>query len=109
MEDCRNPKDFLYCELASSSHPTGRPSLRFKDVCKRDMKTCGIQPAELEMEISNHTAWWAKVKEDIRSAKEKRDLEREEKRTSRHQKTQPVPSSHTTPTLDYTSSKCQRS
>jgi hypothetical protein len=109
MEDYRIPKDFLYCELASGSHPTGRPSLRFKDVCKRDMKTCGIQPAELEVEVSNPTAWREKVKEDIKSAKEKRELEREEKRTSRHQKTHPVPSSHITPTLDYTSSKCQRS
>jgi asparagine synthetase B (glutamine-hydrolysing) len=73
------------------------------------MKTCGIQPAELEVEVSNHIAWRAKVKEDIHSAKEKRELEREEKRTIRHQKTQPVPSPHTTPTLDYTNSKCQRS
>jgi hypothetical protein len=34
--------------------------------------------------------WRAKVKEGIKSA--------EEKRTSRHQRTQPVPTSHTTPT-----------
>jgi hypothetical protein len=74
------------------------------------MKTCGIQPAELEVEVLNHTAWPAKVKEGIKSAKEKRESERKEKRTSGHQRTQPVPSFHTTnPTLDYTCSKCQRS
>jgi hypothetical protein len=109
MEDRCIPKDFLYCELASGSHLTGRPSQRFKDVCKRDMKTCGIQPVELEVEVSNHTAWRAKVKEGIKSAEEKRELEREEKRTSRHQSTKPILSSHTIPTLDYTCSKCQRS
>ncbi|GFR86704.1 hypothetical protein ElyMa_006059900 [Elysia marginata] len=42
MEDRRIPKDFRYCKLASASRPTGRPTLRFKDVCKRDLKTCGI-------------------------------------------------------------------
>ncbi|KAK3753870.1 hypothetical protein RRG08_006257 [Elysia crispata] len=86
-------------ELASCSRPTGRPTKRFKDVCKRDLKTCGIQPAVLEVEVSNLTAWQAKVKEGIKSAEEKRELEREEKRTSRHQKTQPVLISHTTPPL----------
>jgi hypothetical protein len=109
MEDRRIPKDFLYCELTSGSHSTGRPSLRFKDMCKRNMKTCRIQQAELEVEVSNHAAWRAKVKESLKSAKEKRELEREEKRTSRHQRTQPVPFSHTTPASDYTCSKCQRS
>jgi hypothetical protein len=56
MEDRCIPKDFLYCELASGSHPTGRPSLRFKDMCKRNMKTCKIQQAELQVEVSNHAA-----------------------------------------------------
>jgi hypothetical protein len=63
MEDSRIPKDFLNGELASGSRPTGRPTLRFKDVCKRDLKTCGIPPAELEVEVSNRTEWREKVKE----------------------------------------------
>ena len=102
MEDGRIPKDFLYGELALSL----RPTMRFKDVCKRDM-TCGIQPAELEVEVSNRTAWNAKVKEGIKSAEEKREMERGEKRTSRHKGAQPVPASHTILATDYTCSKCQ--
>lgn len=38
MEDGRIPKDILYGELAAGKLPRGRPQLRYKDVCKRDMK-----------------------------------------------------------------------
>ena len=34
MKDGRIPKDLLYVELATGKRPTGRPQLRFKDVCK---------------------------------------------------------------------------
>ena len=37
MQDGRLPKDILYGELATGSRPTGRPSLRYKDVLKRDL------------------------------------------------------------------------
>ena len=42
MKDGRIPKDFLYGELATGKRLTGRPQLRFKDVCKRDHKALGI-------------------------------------------------------------------
>ena len=38
MHDGRLPKDILYGELATGSRPTGRPTLRYKDVLKRDLK-----------------------------------------------------------------------
>ncbi|KAK3772129.1 hypothetical protein RRG08_058192 [Elysia crispata] len=87
----------------------GRPTKRYKDVCSRDLETSGLQPAELDLEVPNLTAWRAQVKDGIKSAEEKRELEREEKRTSRHQRTQPVPGSHTTPATDYTYSGWTRS
>ena len=40
MKGGRIPKDFLYGELAT--RPTGRPQLRFNDVCKRDLQALGI-------------------------------------------------------------------
>ncbi|KAK3786707.1 hypothetical protein RRG08_057983 [Elysia crispata] len=82
MEDSRDPKGFLYVGLASGSRPTSRPTRRFKAVCKRDLKNCGIQPAGLKVEVSNRTSWRAKVKKSIKSTEEKRESEREEKRTS---------------------------
>ncbi|KAL8593996.1 hypothetical protein ACOMHN_028982 [Nucella lapillus] len=33
MQDGRLPNDILYGELATGSRPTGRPALRYKDVC----------------------------------------------------------------------------
>ena len=38
MDDGRIPKDRLYGELVQGKRPTGRSQLRFKDVCKRDLK-----------------------------------------------------------------------
>ena len=36
------PKDLLYGELAEGSRPVGRPRLRYKDICKRDIKLSDI-------------------------------------------------------------------
>ena len=44
MEDGRIPKDILHGELASGRRSKGRPQLRYKDVCKRDMKALDITP-----------------------------------------------------------------
>jgi hypothetical protein len=48
MEDGRMPKDLLYGELSRGSRPQGRPRLRFKDSCKRDMKRGGINTQSWE-------------------------------------------------------------
>ena len=109
MEDGRIPKDILYGELASGTRPTGRPTLRYKDACKRDLKTCGIQPADLETETSNRTAWRAKVKDGVKLAEENRERRWEEKRTRRQQRIQSTSAAPTIPTTGYTCSKCQRS
>ena len=37
MQDGRIPKDILYGELCVGTRPVGRPSLRYKDVCKQKM------------------------------------------------------------------------
>ena len=42
MEDGRIPKDILYGELHHGKRDIGCPHLRFKDVCKRDMKALEI-------------------------------------------------------------------
>ena len=49
MKDVRIPKDLLYGELATGKRPTGRPQLRFKDICKRDLQALGINTDSWEV------------------------------------------------------------
>ena len=42
MEEGRIPKAILYDELAEVRRPAGRPQLRFKGICKRDLKSTNI-------------------------------------------------------------------
>ena len=57
MADGRIPKDLLYGQLATGTRPVGRPHLRFKDVCKRDMKSMGIGVDNWE-DCANDRASW---------------------------------------------------
>ena len=55
MEDGRIPKDIRYGELASGTRPSGRPTPRYAVTRKRDLKACGINPADLEGVTSDRT------------------------------------------------------
>ena len=46
MKDGRIPKDILYNEITIGTRPAGRPNLRFKVVCKRDLSTLGAIAAD---------------------------------------------------------------
>ena len=48
MEEGRIPKDILYGELALGRRTTGRPHLRYKDVCIRDMEAVDIDTMSWE-------------------------------------------------------------
>ena len=109
MEDGRIPKDILYGELASGTRPTGRPVLRYKDTCKRDLNAFGINPAHLESETTDRSSWRSKVKDGVKLAEEKRERQWEEKRTRKRQRLQSAPAAPAIPTTEYTCSKCQRS
>ena len=62
MKDGRIPKDFLYGELATGKRPTGRPQLRFKDVCKRDLQALDINSDSWEVTAADRDAWRHTVK-----------------------------------------------
>ena len=57
MEDGRIPKDMLYGELATGSRLAGRPTLRYKDVCKRDLRAGGIAPTDPEALAADRNVW----------------------------------------------------
>ena len=48
MEDACIPKDLLSGELATGCRSIGLPALRFKDVCKCDLKLTGIDTESWE-------------------------------------------------------------
>ena len=57
MEDDRIPEDILYSDLKIGSIPTGRPMLRFKDVCRSDMMACNIDTTPWETNTVEREIW----------------------------------------------------
>ena len=57
MQDGRLPKDVLYGELASGTRRRGRPLLRFKDACKRDLGKFDIDQADWESLAGDRVGW----------------------------------------------------
>ena len=70
MDPGRIPKDLLYGELAEGSRHAGRPKLRFKDVCKRDMKRCNIDSNSWESIADDRPSWRQTVKQGAKFAEE---------------------------------------
>ena len=73
MEDGRLPKDVLYDELTSGSRPVGRPMLRYKDVCKRDMKSAEINPNSWEAAAADRSNWRHIGRTGVRRAEARRE------------------------------------
>ena len=88
MDDGRIPKDIMYGELASGRRPTGRPALRFRDVCKRDMKLININSNTWESLADNRSGWRYAVREGVKTGEEKRKKWFEERRARRKERQQ---------------------
>ena len=66
MDDGRIPKDLLYGEIAEAKRPVGRPKLRFKDVCKRDLKAMGMPADSWEAMAENRVVWRSTIHEGVK-------------------------------------------
>ena len=71
MEDGRIPKYILYGELALGRRTTGRPHLRYKDVCVRDMKAVDIDTMSLEGLAAERTKWRSALKQHLKTGEYK--------------------------------------
>ena len=71
MDSSRLPRAILYGELSTGSRPLGRPRLRFKDVCKRDMKQAGIDHNNWEDAAKDRGVWRQMVETGSRRAEER--------------------------------------
>ena len=103
MKDGRIPKDILYGELATGKRPTGRPQLRFKDVCKRDLQALGLNTDSCKVSATDKDAWRYTVKERLSQYEETQRVKAEKKRL--HKKTVRLASR---PITTFTCSKCDR-
>lgn len=62
------------CCMDDGRIPIGWPALRYKDVCKRNLRAGGIDPADLETASSDHVTRWSTVKAGIKEAELSREV-----------------------------------
>ena len=79
MEDGRIPKDLLYGKLAEGKRNIGRPSLRFKDTCKRDMKALNIDTNEWEEITEDRYKWRSLLRKELKDREEKLTMKKKKK------------------------------
>ena len=88
IDDGRVPKDLLYGEMAQGKCPTGRPQLRYKDVCKRNFKAMDINLTTWEAVASDRTAWRQTVQKGLSSFEQSLTQQTEPKRQRRKPRSQ---------------------
>ena len=85
MADGWIPKDLLYEELVQGKHHRGRPQLRYKDICKWDLKALGLDLNRWETLTSEHSAWGQAVHHDHSHFEETLVQQAKARRLSRNQ------------------------
>ena len=106
MANGRIPKDMLHGELVTGSRRVGRPYLRYRDTCKRDMKVAGIDTTTWEAAADDRGHWRAVVKAGMKRGEENRSVHEAVKREKRKQKSS-HPAHAPQPTI-YICHKCGR-
>jgi len=71
MEDGRIPKDILYGELAVGKGSRSCSKLRYKDVCKRNMKALEIDPKNWEDIAADRSSWHCLLHKQLKEGEEK--------------------------------------
>ncbi|KAJ8047823.1 hypothetical protein HOLleu_06930 [Holothuria leucospilota] len=86
MEDGRIPKDILNGELASGKRATCRPHVRFKDVCKRDMKALRLNTERWEDLAAIRSRWRSTLTKHLKTGEDRLISAEEDKRTRRNKR-----------------------
>ncbi|KAG7305186.1 hypothetical protein JYU34_009222 [Plutella xylostella] len=69
MDSGRLPRQVMLGQIADTKRPVGRPALRFKDCCKRDMHSFGLQTNSWETRAEMRPEW----RRDIQAGMAKHD------------------------------------
>ena len=109
MDDGRISNDILYGELTSGKRTSGRPKLRYKDVCKKDVKTLGINTESWEDGAANRVKWKSIINKYLIAGEAKLRVHTVDKRRHRKQfvSGKQSKSAKTTPTI-YECNLCGR-
>ena len=84
MENGRMPKDVLYGELAVGTRSTGHLRLRFKDICKQNLKAAHIDVITCELVAEDRVRWRQATILGAATADIARALNVAKKRATRH-------------------------
>ena len=103
MADGRIPKDILYGQLSAGKRPVGRPQLRYKDVCKRDLRALDINTESWEDLAADRDAWRSTLWKQLQAGEEKIQISAEERRARRK-----ASASEANPATSHTCSTCGR-
>ena len=96
MEGGHIPKDQLYGELATWYRDKGRTQLRYKDICKQDMKALKLDYNNWEALADNRGAW----KQELSASLKKGELALKAISEEMSRKGKESPSSNAPPTDD---------
>ncbi len=88
MEPDRLSRQVLYGELWEGARRVSQPLLRFKDVCKRDLRLADLNPNSWEVLAQDRDVWRHGVKEGALRAETKARAEATIKRRERNDKYQ---------------------
>ena len=86
MPEHRLPRRVLYGQLKDGQRSQGGQRKRFKDHIKTTLKTCNIQPADLETLADNRPLWRSTCTSGVAHLEASRTSKRQEKRARRHQR-----------------------
>uniref|UniRef100_A0A0L8GLW8 Uncharacterized protein n=1 Tax=Octopus bimaculoides TaxID=37653 RepID=A0A0L8GLW8_OCTBM len=57
MEDCKTPKQLLYCEVENGKRPPYKPKLRLKSCVKTSVKKANILEKDWKETIIDRARW----------------------------------------------------
>ena len=83
MPPSRLPRMMLFSELASGTRTPGRPLLRFKDVCKSDLKATNIGTEHWQSYSRDRENWRSLIKTGVKDAENSRITHQKDKRERR--------------------------
>ena len=71
MGDKRIPKSMLYSKLVDGTRKHGWPTLRYKDVCKRDLKNLNVGTDKWEELANDRDKWLSSVYKSLKESVQK--------------------------------------